>query len=315
MHHKGLSYLHLEWVTKDELDNIDFKSNVLMNRFLKKVQESEQDQNDEILFVNSENLKVDCVLDCIDAIIEINSKLYLSGWRLLSPDECIPLNTKIYNLPKPWRERLGGDTNSSKDDSKKFVDELAGLNPYLKFDKDISHLIPENESNPIPDRDGSVYTYERIYLIKWVDMSIGDATWERFCDFNDDEKVQQFFDLCTIPPQLIDFYGDYLPENYITHYDKVSDLTVFEPSVATLPVQTKTETKKGKRGRPKARDVSASKRRNFHMRNCIDPIAPPFDRSIGLFVILICRRSKRTWVSTSSLRYVASCTQHCDGAE
>ena len=98
------------------------------------------------------------------------------------------------------------------------MSELAGENPYIHLKKNISSFYPEDESVIIPTKEGSVYYYERIYLVKWVDMSISEATWERSCDIQNDVKIQQYIDYNTIPDSILSIYGDYLPENYLCLY-------------------------------------------------------------------------------------------------
>lgn len=276
LHHKGISYLHLEWVTKDELDLIEFKS-PMYARFLKKVENSGEDPNKEILFISKENQTVESILDCVDAIIEINPKLYFTGWRMLSMDEVIPDGTKIYNLPQPWRERL---VLKKKDNDK--PDEDSIINPYLSFKKSIKKYIPNDETKQIPTESGSIFMYEKLYLVKWMEMSFGEATWERFCDINVQEKVNQFIELNTIPPQIADHYSDYLPENYMSIYEKDHDLSLFEPTVAPIPVETEEKKHKLKiRGRPRVNKPPPKPRNKHHLRNCVDPIAPPFDKAEG----------------------------------
>lgn len=212
--HKGVSYLHIEWISRQQLDELELRKNVVINRFLKRLSELPDDGPKETLLINPEFLHVDCIIDCVDAIIEVNHDLYLTGWRLLNPSEELDKQRKIYHLPQSWRKRLGSEDVKRTDDTD-MMSELAGENPYLHLKKNISSFYPADESIVVPDSEGSVYYYERIYLVKWMDMSISEATWERACDIQDDVKIQQFIDYNTIPDSILSIYGDYLPENYL----------------------------------------------------------------------------------------------------
>ena len=295
--YKGISYIHLVWIKKEELDQIDFKSTSIISRFQKKLSEYEEDANSEILLFSKDYYLVDLVLDCADAIIEINSERYISGWRMLSRNEELPQDCKIYNLPKPWRERLQEDPLSEIKQSKKTKSiekkpprgkrqvpvknsgsDLSGVNPFIHFNKSIEYLLPEDESNPIPNAVGSIFRYERIYLVKWVGLSIAEATWERSCDFRDNGQIQQFFDLNTLPSRYHTFYSDYLPENYITMYDGKNDLSLVEKQLVMIQQQP-VEKKRGRRGKGRTPGNKPVQRRSHHLRNCIDPIAPHFDKS------------------------------------
>lgn len=136
---------------------------------------------------------------------------------MLNPTEELDKKLKIYHLPESWRKRLGSDEKKKSDDTD-MMSELAGENPYIHLKKNISSFYPEDESVIIPTKEGSVYYYERIYLVKWVDMSISEATWERSCDIQNDVKIQQYIDYNTIPDSILSIYGDYLPENYLCLY-------------------------------------------------------------------------------------------------
>ena len=175
--------MHLEWVKRQQLDQIDTKKNNVLNRFFKKIREAEVDNNDEIMFVESENYIVDIILDCVDAIIEVNPESYITGWRMLSPDSPLFKGIEIYNMPRPWRERLGVPQTSPKVMKKGSVlNDLAGENPYMSFKKNISKYYPKNESSPTVTPEGSLFCYERVYLVKWGGLGIAEATWERACD-------------------------------------------------------------------------------------------------------------------------------------
>lgn len=278
LHHKGLSYLHLDWVTKDELDLIDFKSNSISSRFFKKLQTCDQDPNSEILFVNDENFKCDAVLDCIDAVLEINENSFLPGWRMLGRNEPIPKDIKIANLPKTWRERLPEeDKETTKAErSRPSHNDLAGLNPWIDFRKDISSYYATDKNPCRPNHEGSIYAYERLYLVKWMGLSISEATWERECDIDNKKKIQEFEEYNTVPEQIRECYEDYLPENYLSYYSNEKEINLFEAHIQLQQVQPKQEKKKKSRAKP--RD-SPSMRRNNHLRNCIDPVPPPFDKS------------------------------------
>lgn len=179
-----MSYLHLEWVTRQQLDQLDFKRGIMVNRFFKKIQSVEKEGEGDVMFVDSENYLVDLILDCVDAVIEINKDLYITGWRMLRPDSILAEGTVIYNLPKPWRERLGKHPKHKAVKKESALDELAGDNPYLCFNKDISMYIPKDEEHPTPTPEGSIFRYERVFLVKWMGLGIAEATWERACDFN-----------------------------------------------------------------------------------------------------------------------------------
>ena len=183
LRHKGVSYLHLDWVTRQQLDQMDFKKNIMINRFFKKVRDAEVEGNGDIMFVDSENYLVDIILDCVDAVIEVNPDLYITGWRMLPPESVLPEGAEIYNLPRPWRERLGvPDTTPKAMKQESALNDLAGENPYMCFEKDISQYYPKDESHPTPTADGSVFRYERVFLVKWMGLGIAEATWERACD-------------------------------------------------------------------------------------------------------------------------------------
>lgn len=280
MRHKGVSYLHLEWVKREELDKIEFKSTGALNRFVKKAEASGKDPDSLILFVSEESVTVDSILDCIDAVIEVNKDLYVTGWRMLSANEEIPEGIKIYNLPKPWRERLG--EKLKKKSSKKGTDDASGANPFINLDKDISRFIPADENNQVPEKNGSVYIFERVYLVKWLDLSIAEASWERLCDINASDKVESFVKYSTISPQFYEYYQDFIPENYISIYDKNRNLSLYEPVLTVLPTKDKSDAEKPRK--PRKPKESSIKRRVKNLRNCIDPIAPPFDR--GNFPLL-----------------------------
>lgn len=281
LHHKGLSYLHLEWVTKDELDRINFKSTSVVTRFFKKLQTCEQDANDVISFVDEDNLKCDVILDCMDAILELNKTAYLPGWRLLGRNESIPKGIKIANLPKTWRQRLPNEAAEVKkgEHSKITHNDLAGLNPWMNFQKDISAYY-ETKKNPcLTNNEGSIYAYEKLYLVKWMGLSLGEATWERECDINNKNKIKEFEEYNTVPSPIKEYYDDYLPENYMSVYTKEKEINLYEQYIQVQPVQPTEEKEKKKKPRAKPRDTP-SIRRNNHLRNCIDPIAPPFDKGI-----------------------------------
>lgn len=183
LRHKGVSYLHLDWVTRQQLDQMDFKKNIMINRFFKKVRDAEVEGNGDIMFVDSENYLVDIILDCVDAVIEVNPDLYITGWRMLPPESVLPEGAEIYNLPRPWRERLGvPDTTPKAMKQESALNDLAGENPYMCFEKDISQYYPKDESHPTSTADGSVFRYERVFLVKWMGLGIAEATWERACD-------------------------------------------------------------------------------------------------------------------------------------
>lgn len=173
----------MEWVTRQQLDKFVFKKNIITNRFFKKIQETDEDPNSEIMTIPSEYLMVDSIIDCADAIIVVNPRLYLAGWKMLSLEEELPKGTKIYDLPPTWRERLG-EAEEMEPISGSTLNELAGENPFLHLHKDISQYYPKNNSKVVPNEIGSVYRYERIYLVKWTDLSISESTWERSCDLN-----------------------------------------------------------------------------------------------------------------------------------
>ena len=231
-----------------------------------------------VSFVDEDNLKCDVILDCMDAILEINKIAFLPGWRLLGRNESIPKGIKIANLPKTWRQRLPNEAAEVKkgEHSKITHNDLAGLNPWMNFQKDISSYY-ETKKNPcLPNSEGSIYAYEKLYLVKWVGLSLGEATWERECDIDDKSKIKEFEEYNTVPSPIKEYYDDYLPENYLSVYTKEKEINLFEQHIQTQQVQPKEEKKKP---RPKPRDTPSIKRNN-HLRNCIDPIAPPFDKGI-----------------------------------
>lgn len=293
LHYKGLSYLHLEWVTRQKLEQIEFKGPGTFSRFMKKIENCDQDPDSEIMFVNNEYYVVDSILDCVDAIIEVNPDLYIPGWRMLSMDEELPPKTKIYNLPQTWRERLGktNPSKSSMEKVKRKSEDLSGKNPYSEFYKSISRFIPEDETSQVPDANGSIFLYERVYLVKWTDMSISEATWERGCDIQGKDQIDAFFDMSTMPPSYYRYYKDYLPENYITQYDKEKDLSVYEPVLTTMPAIASNKNDEDAMPRRRGRANKSNgcfKRRVKNLRNCIDPIAPPFDKGIDDSFDLMC---------------------------
>ena len=288
--HKGISYLHLEWVTRQQLDLFNFKKNVVINRFLKRLQESDEDPNTEILLVPSENFLVDSVIDCADAIIEINPALYLTGWRLLGPEEEIPRAVKIQNLPPTWRQRLG-EPEEKEPIRGNMLDELAGENPFLHLYKDISRFYPPKSAKgqAEPDIRGSVYQYERIYFVKWMDLSLSEATWERACDINVPASIEFHVGRREDPavrrlqhhsPAVTRALRRLSPRE-LPLFPRFSVLRVAlflprPPPDHPTSVPVVQQITKGKRGRPRK---SVAPRRRNGVRMCIEPNVPVVDRS------------------------------------
>lgn len=279
-------------MTRQQLDLFNFKKNVVINRFLKRLQETDEDPNTEILLVPSENFLVDSVVDCADAIIEINPALYLTGWRLLGPEEEIPPAVKIQNLPPTWRQRLG-EPEEKEQIRGNMLDELAGENPFLHLNKDISRFYPSEGPHGVVDPDirGSLYQYERIYFVKWMDLSLSEATWERSCDINVPDSIEFHVGRREDPAVrrvqhhspaiIIDLRGLSPRELPLFRCFSVLRIALFLPRPppdhpAAVPVVQ--QVSKGKRGRP--RKIDTPRRRN-KLRMCIDPNVPVVDRSRG----------------------------------
>ena len=216
---------------------MEIRKNVVLNRAFKKLTEYPEDQ--DVLLVDHEFTCVDSVIDCVDAILEVNADSYLTGWRLLMPQEELPKGLKIYNLPQSWKKRLGADDDKKPDDPN-MMNELAGENPYLHLKKNISSFYPADESVVVPNANGSVFRYERIYLVKWQGMSISEATWERVTD--------------------------------IVDVDATADSRI---DVAAQ--QTPSGDGKRRRGRPRKSEAAPS-RRNRMLRLCIDPNPPTINK-------------------------------------
>ena len=86
------------------------------------------------------------------------------------------------------------------------------------------------------------------------------------------EKVEQQEDIVVIDSG----HGGNDPGKIGVNGAKEKEINLFEQHIQTQQVQPKEEKKKP---RPKPRDTPSIKRNN-HLRNCIDPIAPPFDKGI-----------------------------------
>ena len=228
---------------------------------------------DETLLFDPENTTVDIILDCVDAIIEINKDRFVTGWRLLWPFEELDPRKKIYNLPLAWTQRLGKDIAKASESSSPMA-HLAGENPYLHLKKDISQFYPDDENEIVPDENGSVFRYERVYFVKWGGLGIAEATWERACDLRDDSKIQQFMEYNTIPSSLLTVYGDYLAENYIGIRDDNVQMDI-QPATSTSKQDDEEEDgeKRKRLGRPRKSD-SAPRQRSVLMRLLVD-LNPP----------------------------------------
>ena len=130
----------------------------------------------------------------------------------------------------------------------------------------------------IPDENGSVFCYERVYFVKWGGLGIAEATWERACDLRDDQKIQQFVEYNTVPSSLMDIYGDYLAENYIgIHNDNVQ--IEFQPVTTTSKQDDDDEVgeKRKRPGRPR-KGESSHRQRSKLMRLFIDPNPPSISK-------------------------------------
>lgn len=267
-------------MTRQELTDLDIKKNVIMYRNIRKLEDLPEEEQDQTLLYSPDVTKVDMVLDCLDVIIEVNESKFIPGWRVLPPYEELDPKMKIYNLPAVWTDRLG-EENTKNSKTKIRVNELTGENPYLYFKKDISIFYPKNEAHPVPNKEGSIFRYERIYLVKWIDLAIAEATWERACDIQDDDKIQQFVEYNTVPERLLKLYRSYLPENYIavTHDNMSYDSQVISESSSTRRGNAEDGKEPRTRGRPPKKIVQEGFRnRDRLLRLCIDTTPPTFPR-------------------------------------
>ena len=219
--YKQISYYHLEWVTRQQLDKLKLRKTILLNRFTAKLNASEEfdpENDNEILFVEPEYYNVERILDCVNCILEINPKKFLVGWRTLSGDEELPKGQKIKGLPRPWKERLLKQTShpneEEKSESPESVafsttptapsenandEESAGTKARSKLTKkeeenNLYERILQNMEQYYEDNSSaseekkkkgsgeSEYVFERLFFVKWEGLSIREATWERACD-------------------------------------------------------------------------------------------------------------------------------------